>query len=162
MPYPACPDRRSSVPPPVERVPVLPDEPIFHVCLAGHKVTGDHALIRRLKVGHAVTLVESVEALRGAPLLKTARVLVLDCTGCGERVPLLLHALKEQFPSLCVLLVEGTYDQKQLAGAFRNGVRDCFPAPYDLHLLAERIAALCVWPVGHGPRSATDRSVPPP
>jgi hypothetical protein len=122
---------------------VPPDKPFPHVCLAGRKVTSDWFLIRKLELHHAVTLIEGVDRLAGNALLRTAGVLVLDCTGCGELARQVMPVLKAQFPELCVVVVEGTYLQQQVAGLFRDGIRDYFPAPYDAELLTERVASLC-------------------
>jgi len=115
-------------------------------------VTRDWLLIRKLELQHAVTLIEEVDKLMGNTLLQTASVLVLDCTDCSELARNLLPVLRERFPDLCLVAVEGTYSQKQVAGLFQEGLRDYFPAPYDPELLAERVASLCGWPT----RAASD------
>jgi DNA-binding response OmpR family regulator len=127
---------------------VARDEPTSHICLAGRKVSGDWPLIRTLKARHPVTLLERVEMLSTDPLPDSVRVLVLDAGGPGGGAMRLLPLLKRCSPALAVLLVGGALDQQQLATAFRQGVRDYFPDPYDGRLLAERVLFFCGRPWG--------------
>src|SRR5438552_756013 len=115
------------------------NEAVPQVCLAGRKISNDWSLIQALKQRHAVTLVEQVESLTDAALLGTVRVLVVDAAESSGAALRLLPLLRSGRPLLIVLLVDGGLDQRQLATAFRDGVRDYFPEPYDIHLLAERV-----------------------
>jgi DNA-binding NtrC family response regulator len=126
---------------------VSADKPFPHVCLAGCKVSRDWFLIRRLELQHAVTLIEDIEKLNGNSVLKIARVLVLDCTDCSDSARNVMPLLRTQFPDLCVVVVEGTYAQKEVVSLFQHGIRDYFPAPYDLELLTQRVASLCSRPM---------------
>lgn len=121
---------------------MLSTGPSSQVCLAGLKVCNDWSLIQALKLRHSVTLVEQVEMLTRGTLPDTTRVLVLDCTERAEEVLDLLPALKKRHPTTCILLVDGGLSQKQVAGAFAEGVCDYFPDPYDVHLLSERVSSL--------------------
>jgi DNA-binding NtrC family response regulator len=125
---------------------VTDNDSIPQICLAGRTVSNDWPLIQALKGRHAVTLVDRVEGLASAPLLAAVRVLVLDAAGSGGAALRLLPAIRDNHPVVCVLLVDGGLDQRQLARAFREGTRDYFPAPYDVHLLAERVRTLCLRP----------------
>jgi hypothetical protein len=129
---------------------VSQDTQIAHVCLVGGKVSDDWPLIRELKARHLVTLAGRSELLNGHPLLGTAQVLVLDGDATGGFLP----ALRTSYPGLQVLLVSGGLDQGQVVLAFRQGVRDYFPDPYDVRLLAERVDHFCDSPPGAPTREA--------
>jgi DNA-binding NtrC family response regulator len=122
------------------------DDRVPQVCLAGRKVSSDWPLIQALKGSHTVTLVDRVDALACAPLLATTRVLVLDAAESVAVALQLLPVLRDEHPALAVLLVNGGLDQRQVARAFRDGARDYFPVPYDVHLLAERVTILGLRP----------------
>lgn len=118
---------------------------VIHFCLAGAKVSNDWNLIWQLKMGHVVTIVESEHIFNGNSILASADVLILDCNEKQESYSRFLQNLrkmKSDFPGLCIVLVNGGIDQKQIALAFKEGVHDYFSDPYDAILLMERIQYL--------------------
>jgi len=115
-----------------------------HVCLAGTAVSDDARLLRALRGRYAVTVATSVDFLARTELLATTTVLVLDGTGLGGAVLERLREVKDRYPELRVVLVDGGLKQLQVAEAFRLGARDYFAEPYDADLLIERIGALCI------------------
>ncbi len=119
---------------------------ILHVCLAGRKVSNDWGLIQSLRSRYLVTLLERVELLVRRSFLNRPHLLVLDCSESAELVSQVLPRLKEEFPDLCIVLVDGGLSQKQIAAAFKEGVKDYFADPYDADLLVERMDSLCVQP----------------
>jgi DNA-binding NtrC family response regulator len=116
---------------------------VIQVCLAGRKVSSDWGLIQSLRSRCLVILVERVELLVQPSFLNRTHLLVLDCSGSAEVVPQVLPRLKEELPNLSVVLVDGGLSQKQIAGAFKEGVKDYFADPYDVALLLERMDSLC-------------------
>ena len=70
----------------------------------------------------------------------------LDCSESAELVSQVLPRLKEEFPDLCIVLVDGGLSQKQIAAAFKEGIKDYFADPYDADLLVERMDSLCAQP----------------
>lgn len=88
----------------------------------------------------------SVTRLIRARILDSVRLIVLDCTGLGDRIPRIIDGmgrLRSRYPRLIMVLVDGAIDQDQLVAAFRQGAHDYFRSPYPPQLLAERINALC-------------------
>jgi len=106
-------------------------------------VTDDWELIRRLRRRYLVTLMERVELLAQQDDLENTHLLVLDCSRSAKLALDCLVRLKEAYPDLCVLLVDGGLSQTQIAAAFRDGVKDYFASPYDVKLLVERLNSLC-------------------
>jgi hypothetical protein len=125
-----------------ERATVADADDVFQVCLAGPRLSNDWPLIQALLGRHVVTLVSRVEYLSAGPFLGTVRVLVVDGVEGGGAALGLIPALRRRCPSLCIVLVDGGLNRRQLASAFREGVRDYFPEPVDVHLLAERVNVL--------------------
>lgn len=119
---------------------------ILHVCLAGRKVSNDWGLIQSLRSRYLVTLLERVELLVRRSFLNRPHLLVLDCSESAELVSQVLPRLKEEFPDLCIVLVDGGLSQKQIAAAFKEGIKDYFADPYDADLLLERMDSLCAQP----------------
>lgn len=122
---------------------MLQTQEILHVCLAGRKVSNDWGLIQSLRSRYLVTLLERVEHLVRSSFLIRAHLLVLDCSESAKLASQVLPRLKEDFPDLCVVLVDGGLSQKQIAAAFKEGVKDYFADPYDAKLLLERMDSLC-------------------
>ena len=119
------------------------DEEVFHICLAGARVSNDLSLIQTLKSRHLITLVENIHLLSLRETLPGIDMVVLDCSGNHERGLQLVPWLKTHFPELVIVLVNGGLTQEQIASAFKEGAKDYFSDPYDVKLLAERVNALC-------------------
>ena len=86
---------------------------------------------------------ERVDLLVRCSFLDRANVLVLDCGESARHVKETIPILMRRFPGLFVLLVDGGLSQKEIASAFKGGVKDYFPDPYDVQLLVERTDSLC-------------------
>ena len=121
---------------------VTRDDEVFHICLAGARVSNDWSLIQTLKSQHLVTLIERIHLLSRSSIPAVADIVVLDCSGNHEQGMQLVPWLKSNFPKLVVVLVNGGLSQEQIASAFRDGVKDYFADPYDVKLLAERVHTL--------------------
>ena len=131
------------IPGPLESALGMPAKnQVFHICLAGPTVSSDWLLIQNLKSQNQVTLVEHVRLLSRNSVLLKVDVLILECKENGGLGLRIVSFLKRYFPELCVVLVNGGLTQKQIAAAFREGVQDYFPDPYDVQLLTERIHVL--------------------
>lgn len=114
----------------------------LHVGLAGKEVTDDWMLIRLLREEFVVSVLRDAEAIHERTLLQSVDLLVLDCSGNPNLAATMPGQLRQRFPHLCLLLVDGGLSQQQIARAFREGVKDYFAFPYDRQLLVDRIAAL--------------------
>jgi DNA-binding response OmpR family regulator len=113
--------------------------------MTGHKVTNDWDLIQQLKAWHNVTLIKREQLSFDESFLKSVSVLILDCNNTHDlelEIFPYLRKWKKDFPGLCVVLVNGGLTQEEIALAFKVGVRDYFPEPYDVNLLIERIQYL--------------------
>lgn len=116
------------------------------VWLAGPAVSRDVPLVNLLKPRHAVTRIAQVSQLANRPALTDADILVMEHTHHVDEALRLLTTLRQALPGLAVVLVGQGMRQIQLAKAFRDGVKDYFPTPYDPRLLAERIEHLLAAP----------------
>ena len=119
-------------------------EDVFHVCLAGRIVSCDWDLIERLRSRYLVSVMEHVEVLLRHSFLNSTHLLVVDCCENAGIVTEILPLLRQRYPDLCVILVDGGLSQKQIASAFQEGVKDYFASPYDVELLVERMDFLCM------------------
>jgi DNA-binding response OmpR family regulator len=118
------------------------------ILLAGTLLSEDWALIRLLKAHHIVTLIESFDAAQIVPehLLESIALIAIDCTGRGKdlrRILSSIKSLRNGWPRVIVVMIDGQLDQTQVIQAYRAGIRDYFRSPYEPRLLAERIGALC-------------------
>jgi len=124
-----------------------------HICLVGAAVSDDSRLIQCLRARHAVTVAAKADFLARTELLAATAVMVLDGTGIGGTVLQRLQEIRERYPDLRIVLVDGGLNQLQIAEAFRLGACDYFAEPYDTDLLIERVGALCI---DDQPSSPTD------
>ena len=120
-----------------------------HVCLAGEQVTCDWKLLHELARDSVLTLIARICGLERCAAWRTADVIVFDCSGCGGRIARPLGLVHHAF-SGPIVLVDGGLSPRQVAAAYRSGIKDYFAAPYDRKLLAERIRHLCVQHVRNG------------
>lgn len=116
-----------------------------HICLTGQKVTLDWQLINRLNVRHRVTLTKPEHLLSDSSVLTTVDILVLDCNNfksLSSDLITFLKKVRKAFPRLCTVVVNGGLSQQDIAGAFREGISDYFPDPYEIKLILERLEFL--------------------
>jgi DNA-binding NtrC family response regulator len=116
-----------------------------HICLTGKKVSLDWQLINGLNVRHRVTLTKPEHLLSDSSVLRTVDILVLDCNNFEMlRFDLItfLKKVKAAFPKLCTVVINGGLSQQAIAGAFREGISDYFPDPYEVKLILERLEFL--------------------
>lgn len=115
---------------------------MVHVCLAGPGIAGHRALIDELRIHHEVTLVTDQTRLEHSWALASSDVLVLDAAGIRATLRPLLRSLRNRSPELPIVLVDGELSDDEKADAFSLGVRDYFPWPSEVGLLAERLDVL--------------------
>lgn len=118
------------------------------IWLAGPTVSVDWDLIRILMSDHVVTLIKTFDpaSLARDGVLASASLIVVDCgdwAGGIGGVIRAIWAMKKVHLELTVLLVNGGLEQAVLIQAYKGGIDDYFPVPYEARLLAERIVALC-------------------
>ncbi len=114
-----------------------------HVCLAGAGLTSNWSLIEPLKVKHQVTVVERPRMLFANSVLATVSVLVLDCGQERDWTLRAVSGLRRVYPDVHIVLANGALTQKEIAAAFRDGVRDYFSRQSHPGLIAERVESLC-------------------
>lgn len=107
-------------------------------------MTEDWDLIRVLKVDCSVTLTDGIHESMTNVFCRCGvkNLLVLDSGGAVEQSLRTIRWLRDTVPELVIVLVDGGLTQQEIADAFREGIRDYFPMPYDMDLLAERISCL--------------------
>jgi hypothetical protein len=119
-----------------------------HICLTGKKVTLDWQLISGLNVRHCVTLTKLEHLFSNSSVLRTVDILVLDCNNfetLKSNLITFLKKVKAAFPRLCIVVINGGLSQKDIAGAFGQGISDYFPDfsdSYEIRLILERLESL--------------------
>ncbi|MBN1350874.1 response regulator [candidate division KSB1 bacterium] len=53
-----------------------------------------------------------------------------------------IHIIKNQFPEIIILLINGGDDRKLIAKGFQYGAKDAFRKPYHCDLIADRVNVL--------------------
>jgi DNA-binding response OmpR family regulator len=129
---------------PLSEVYVVPfvQGKVFHVCLAGPVITANPVLLDALRPHYDVSLVVDPSRLNTASILGCSHVLVLDASGLCVSLQLLLRSLRQRWPDLPIVLVDGGLSEHDKADAFSLGVLDYFAAPCHVDLLAERLQVL--------------------
>ena len=113
---------------------------VFHSCLAGPRVSRDLSLVALLLDRHVLTLVADPRQLLTEAMARMS-VLALEHGGTDQTLELITR-LRSLHAELDIILINGGVTQDQVALAFKGGVRDYFPTPYDRRLLAERMDGL--------------------
>jgi DNA-binding response OmpR family regulator len=115
---------------------------VLHVCIVGPDLTTHQALIERLRVRHAVTLVAEPAWLEGLAVVAASDAVALEADGGDTSWREQLQAVLATAPGLPVVLVEGDLTDEDRADAFALGALDLFPTPCPAALLAERLEVL--------------------
>ncbi len=112
------------------------------ILISGPVVSEDEQLYAELR--------QSAEVLRNADSTKIMAILssretdlvIIEITDRGHEDMVQVQTVRNRFPELPVILVNGGGDQDLIVAAFACGVKDAFRRPYRRHLLAERVNAL--------------------
>ncbi len=112
------------------------------ILISGSAVGKDKQLYAELQ--------QSAEVLRNTDNSKLQAILssrkpdlvIIEITGMGHEEMEQVRLVRNRFPGLPVILVNGGGDQELIVAAFACGVKDAFRKPYKRYLLAERANAL--------------------
>lgn len=117
----------------------------FHICLLGSKICNDLLLIRTLSANNILTLQKRKYLVSSKWDIAAMDAFLISCKH-GENLSRELYPVIRQIktlsPDVSILLINGGLNQTEIATAFKEGVRDYFSEPYDVHLLCERIINL--------------------
>ena len=116
----------------------------MHVGIVGPRLARDTELLGRLSGTHLVTISHSRDAFAGFAAIAMVDVLVLEAHADRDDLTQLVARLRQQYPQLTLVLVDGGLTQLEIAELFRLGVADYFATPWHNALLAERIDVLAM------------------
>jgi CheY-like chemotaxis protein len=114
----------------------------MHVGIVGPRLSRDIELLTRLSSTHLVTITPLHDARASPAVMDIIDVLVLEANASADAVTGIVTALRQRYPRITLVLVNGGLTQLEIAELFRLGVVDYFAAPWDDALLAERIDVL--------------------
>ncbi len=112
------------------------------VLISGPTIANDEDLVRKLQRIALVKL--SLQNSRIETILSGKKVdlLLLEVLRENTSDTELIKKIKEGFPSLAIILIDGDTDRDVVARAFKYGVKDAFRKPYMCDLIAERVQAI--------------------
>ena len=112
------------------------------ICVSGSTITKDKVLIAQLEKYLAV--IKNYANWQIEPVLSRNKVdLLLLEISPGNLTDLeLIKRLKEQYPHLKIVIIDGNGNRHLVTQAFAYGVKDAFKRPYLIELVVERINAL--------------------
>ncbi|MFQ5770506.1 MAG: hypothetical protein ACE5HX_08225 [bacterium] len=112
------------------------------VIIAGPTITSDEELFHELN--KHVTTVKCLENSLIETLLATHKVdiLLFEITTDSAVDMNIIKIIRNKFPDIEIILIDGVGNRSVLAQAFALGARDAFPLSYNRALLLERIQAL--------------------
>jgi len=133
------------------------------ILISGPAVSRDEQLYAELR--------QSVEVLRNDDNKKIMAILssrktdlvIIEISDRGPEEMVQVQLVRNRFPDLPVILVNGDGDQELIVAAFACGVKDAFRRPYRRHMLVERVNALLRMPArsgGPGDQKTGDRRAP--
>lgn len=112
------------------------------VLLSGDSLCGDEELYEALQ--NIAVVVKNPENSQVEALMATRPVdlVILEIPRKHPADVDLIKHLRQQFPDIVIIVVDGDADRKVIARAFSYGANDAFRKPYHRVLMVERVKAI--------------------
>jgi PleD family two-component response regulator len=112
------------------------------VLISGRSLVNDEELYAALQ--HIADVVKSSENNRAEAMVvkKSVNLVIFEISKEAPAEAELIKRIKNQFPNIIIILVDGDGDREVIARAFSYGAKDAFRKPYNRALIVERVQAL--------------------
>lgn len=112
------------------------------VLIAGPTLTRDEALSNGLQSAAAILKCRDHSACEAILERAAVEVLLLEIESADDSEVAFIKKIKNKFPEIEIIVIDGNGNRDLIAKAFAMGARDAFPKPYDSALVVERVKAL--------------------
>lgn len=110
--------------------------------ISGPTITDDDQLISELKKNAQVITISNNEPIE--EMLQNSRIdlILFEISHNNNHDARKIESIKNQFPDIPIIAMNGGGDNEAIAKAFSYGVIDAFKKPYKYYLIVERVNAI--------------------
>lgn len=112
------------------------------VLISGHSLSFDKELYGALQKIVTVVKISDNHWLEAFLAYKPVDLVMIEISEENSVDLELIKRIKNQFPDIVIILIDGDNDREVIAKAFSYGVKDAFRKPYHYALIVERVQAL--------------------
>ncbi len=113
------------------------------VLICGPTVATDNKLVVELQKSTIVLKNKNSSRIESTIKNKAVSLIILEITKKGSLTEVeLIKNIKDLYPNIEIILINGHGDRDITATAFANGARDAFRMPYKISLIVERVNAI--------------------
>lgn len=114
----------------------------FCILLSGPTIITDKELVAELQKN--VLVLKNSDNNQIESILKTHKIdlILFDISKQNHSDLEVIRNLKNQFPNIPIILIDGNGDREVMEKAFDYGIKDAFKRPYKCYLIAERVKAI--------------------
>ena len=119
----------------------------YRILLSGPTTNNDKELIAELRKNALV--LKNSDNNKIQSILKTRKIdlILFEINKNNHSEVEVIKNIKNQFPNIPIILIDGSGNREVMVKAFDYGVNDAFKKPYKCHLLTERVYALLQCPL---------------
>jgi DNA-binding response OmpR family regulator len=113
----------------------------YCILLSGPTANNDEELIAELQINALV--LKNSDNNQIESILKNHKIdlILFEITKKNHSDVEAIKNIKNQFPNIPIILIDGNGDREVMVKAFDYGIKDAFKKPYKCHLIAERVNA---------------------
>ena len=114
----------------------------YCILLSGSTASNDKELIAELRKNALVLKNSDNDQIES--ILKTHKIdlILFEITKKNHSDVEVIKNIKNQFPNIPIILIDGNGDREVMVKAFDYGIKDAFKKPYKYYLIVERVLAL--------------------
>lgn len=112
------------------------------VLISGHALSFDEELSGALQKIAVVLKLSDNHWIESFIINNPVDLVIIEISEENSAELELIKRIKNQFPNIIIILIDGDEDRELIARAFSYGVKDAFRKPYNYTLIVERVQAL--------------------
>jgi len=114
----------------------------YCILLSGSTANNDEELIAELRKNALVLMNSDNNKIESILTTHKIDLILLEITKNNHSEVEVIKNIKNQFPNIPIILIDGNGDREVMVKAFDYGIKDAFKKPYKCYLIAERANAL--------------------
>ena len=114
----------------------------YCILLSGPTANNDKELIAELQINTLVLKNSDNKQIESILKAHKINLILFEINKNNHSEIELIKNIKNQFPKIPIILIDGNGDREVMVKAFAYGVNDAFKKPYKFNLISERVSAL--------------------
>jgi len=114
----------------------------YCILLSGPTANNDKELIAELQINTLVLKNSDNKQIESILKAHKINLILFEINKNNHSEIELIKNIKNQFPKIPIILIDGNGDREVMVKAFDYGVKDAFKKPYKFNLISERVSAL--------------------